>query len=354
MREYLSSAVMKVRPEPGIEIGKITIPQPGPGEVIVRVRAAGICGSDIHIYKWSSGYEWMEDLMPVVLGHEFSGEIVQLGEGVSALYVGQMVVCKHIVPCGKCKRCLSNLSYLCQVCRPQALGLRRNGGFATYAVVPAVNCLNLPEDVSFEMGALVQPVVLTSNAVERSGLTIGDKVVFIGPGPIGLLTLAVAKLSGATEIAAIGTKGDEERLQVAKKLGATCLVKADEQDPIEAIKRFTDGDGADVVFEAAGVGEAIHQALSMLRPGGKLVSLAVHHSPVLIDITKFNRADLTMIGIHEGPITWERGLSLVRANTEVFKNIISDSFPLEEALEAFEMSAKRRLIKAMLIPGDVD
>jgi L-iditol 2-dehydrogenase len=354
MKEFLASAVMKVKPEPGIEIRHIKIPRPGSGEVIVRVRAAGICGSDIHIYKWSSGYDWMEKLMPLVLGHEFAGEIVQLGEGVSTLHVGQRVVCKHIVPCGSCKNCLSGLSYMCQVCRPKALGLRRNGGFSNYAVVPAANCLNLPDALSFEMGALVQPVVLTSNAVERSGLTIGDKAVFIGPGPIGLLTLAAAKLSGATEIAVIGTKGDEERLLLAQKLGATCLIKADEEDPVEAIKRFTDGEGADLVFETAGVGIAVSQGLSVLRPGGKLVSLAVHSSSVPIDITKFNRADLTMIGIHEGPITWERGLSLVQANTQVFNNIISHRFPLEEAAEAFEMSANRRLIKAMLIPTDGD
>ncbi|HYE83464.1 MAG TPA: alcohol dehydrogenase catalytic domain-containing protein [Clostridia bacterium] len=354
MSEFLASAVMKVKPEPGIEIGRIKIPQPGSSEVIIKVRAAGICGSDIHIYKWSAGYEWMEKLMPVVLGHEFAGEIVQLGEGVSTLHIGQRVVCKHIVPCGKCKSCLSNRSYLCQVCRPHAIGLRRNGGFANYVVVPAVNCLDLPDDVSFELGALVQPVVLTSNAVERSGLTIGDKVVFMGPGPIGLLTLAAAKLSGATEIAVIGTKGDEERLLLAKKLGATCLVKADEEDPVEAINRFTGGEGADLVFEAAGVGAAVGQGLLMLRPGGKLVSLAVHHSPVPIDITKFNRADLTMIGIHEGPITWERGLSLVRANTQVFSSFISRRFSLEEALEAFEMAIDRKVVKAMLIPGDGD
>lgn len=115
--------------------------------------------------------------------------------------------------------------------------------------------------------------------------------------------MAVARLTGATEIDVIGTKGDEGRLMLAKKLRATCVVKADEEDPVGVVKRFTGGEGADLVFEAAGVGVAINQGLSMLRPGGKLVSLTVHHSPVPIDITKFYRADLTMIGIYEGPIT---------------------------------------------------
>ena len=343
-------AIMKTKPEPGIELRPFRVPAPQAGEVIVRVGAAGLCGSDLHIYKWSSGYEWMEKLMPLVLGHEFAGEVVAAGENAASL-LGKRVVVRHILPCGKCKTCVSGRSYLCQVCRPKALGLRRNGGFAVYAAVPADHCIPMPDDMSYELGALVQPMVLAANSAARAGVTLGDRVVVFGPGPIGLLTLAAARAAGATELVMIGTAGDEERLAIAAKIGATAILNAAERNPVQAVRELFGEDGADVVFEATGAPETVVQGMHMLRPGGTFGVIGIHQKPLVLDLKMFVRADLTMIGMHEGPVSWERALALVHANADTLKHVITHRYPLEEAEAAFEAALHKRGAKIMFIPS---
>lgn len=343
-------AVMKTKPEPGIELRPFRVPEPKADEVIVKVGAAGLCGSDLHIYKWSSGYEWMEQLMPLVLGHEFAGEVVAAGDNAIPL-LGKRVVVRHILPCGKCRTCISGRSYLCQVCRPKALGLRRNGGFTAFAAVPADHCIIMPDDLSYEMAALVQPMVLAANSAARAGVTLGDRVVVFGPGPIGLLTLAAARAAGATELVVIGASGDEERLAIAEKMGATAIVHAAESDPVQAVRGLFGEDGADVVFEATGVPETVIQGMHMLRPGGTFGVIGIHQRPLVLDLKTFVRADLTMIGMHEGPVSWERALALVHSNADTLKHVITHRFPLQDAEAAFATALDKRGAKIMFIPS---
>lgn len=166
-------------------------------------------------------------ILPLILGHEFCGEIVEVGEGVNSLDIGQRVLSKHLVSCGRCEDCLGDKPYACKISRLKTLGLRRNGGFAKYALVPADHSMILPEHIPYEIAVLTQPMVLAANAVNRAGLKIGDKVVVLGPGLIGLLTLVAAINDGATKELVVGLSGDGKRLEIAKTIGATQIVNAD-------------------------------------------------------------------------------------------------------------------------------
>lgn len=347
----MMTGVVKAAAGPGIEVRSMPVPRPGRGEVLVEVKAAGICGSDVHIFKWSPMYHWMASYLPVVLGHEFSGQIVELGEGVTSLSVGQRVVCKHIVPCGTCRDCREGRPHMCLPCRSRALGLYRNGGFAGYVAVPEPNCIPMPDSMSYELGSLTQPMVLAVNSVDRARLRIGDTIVILGPGPIGLSVLVAAQSFGATAAIVVGVRGDEERLEIARKMGAGFTLGVDDGDPVRAVRDITCDYGADVVFEAAGVPEAINQGIGMLKRGGTLVSLGMHNRPASIDLTAFNRADLTLTGMHEGPITWERALSVVEANASKLVHMITARFRLEDAQAAFDSAARREGAKVLLIPS---
>ncbi|MGE5541427.1 MAG: zinc-dependent alcohol dehydrogenase [Bacillota bacterium] len=343
------TAVVKAAPGPGVELRKIPVPKPRAGEVLVAVKAAGICGSDLHIFRWSPSYWWIAKYVPLVLGHEFCGEIVALGERVSSLSVGQRVLCKHIVPCGKCKDCRDGRPHMCLPCRSKALGLYRDGGFAEFAAVPEENCMPMPDSVSYKIAALTQPMLLAANSADRAGLRIGDVAVIMGPGPIGLTVLVAAQAGGATQCVVVGMSGDESRLDLAKKLGASATFRADVDDVGKTIAGITGGHGADVVFEATGIPETINEGIRMLKRGGKLVSIGIHGKPVSFDLTAFNRADLTLTGMHEGPITWERAFSLVESNAGRLERLITHEFGFADALEAFEVAGSRGGGKVLLV-----
>lgn len=254
-------------------------------EVKVKVAWAGICGSDLHAYHFGLGIAYEPHPLtkrkaPLVLGHEFSGTVEEVGEAVTSVAVGDKVAIEPILYCGKCEFCRRGDYNLCKVSNTGFYGLAGDGGFAEYAIIEEKNLHKLPEGMSLEEGALVEPTAVAFRAVLKSKLQVGQTAAVFGAGPIGLLTLLCAQAAGAAETFVIDVS--EERLQKAKELGATHVINPANEDALEKILAVT-GDGVDVAFEAAGVQATFTSAYQAIKGGGTLLVVAAYGSELSFD-----------------------------------------------------------------------
>src|ERR687890_1280482 len=232
-------AVMKTaRGEVNVALGEQSQPRPGPGQVLLAVRAAGICGTDLHIY-----HDEFRTQPPVVLGHELAGEVIAVGDGVTRVAVADRVTTEtYFHLCGSCRFCREGQPNLCPERR--SIGSGVDGGFAPYVVIPKRNIHRLPDNLSFQEAALSEPLAcVVHGALELPKVTPGDIAVVAGPGAIGLLTLQVARAAGAAVIV-LGTAADRRRLQLAEELGAARVVDVSDEDPIPIVRELTAGWGA--------------------------------------------------------------------------------------------------------------
>lgn len=345
-------AILKKKAEPGVYVEDIPIPSIKEDEVLVQVKAAGICGSDVHMYEWTSGYEWQEQYMPLIIGHEFSGVVVDKGKRVSNVKVGDRVACRPFVPCGECLYCRTNRMHMCNRISGNVLGLHVNGGFAEYCALPGSFCVKLPDKVSFEEGALVEPLVVAANSAYNANILMGDTAVFMGPGTIGLLTMLCAKSCGVTKAIVTGTVYDKVRLELAQKLGADYIIYADKENSVNKVIELTGGYGANVVFEATGVPSTIQMGLDMLQKDSILVSIGIHSKLAEIDVTSFVRSSKKIFGSYGGPVTWERVIAWLDSDSQFAAHaskIITHRFKFDQAEEAFDKCVSKEAIKAMFI-----
>ena len=315
-------------------------------EVLIRIHATGICGTDIHIYRG----EW-KTRMPIILGHEFSGAIAEIGRDVSNLNVDDPVVAEPNIPCGSCYFCrMSERNYFCE--NLQAVGVTINGAFAEYVKIKAANVYRLPKDLSLEEAALIEPLACCIRGVDQAGIRVGDTVAIIGAGPIGLILLQLAKLAGASML--IQTDMEDARLKMARKLGADYVINITEEDPVEAIKRLTNGYGTDVAIEAVGSPKAITQALRATRRGGRLNIFGVSPQDAVWEVKPFELYDkeLTITTSYRSPFTFQRAVKIVSSRKVKLKPLISHVFRLEEIQRAFEVAEKRleNAVKVLVKP----
>jgi len=337
---------------PGVIFGELPIPEPKEGEVLVRVRAAGICGSDVHMYEGAASYKVFEQFMPLILGHEFCGDVAELGKGVTSLTPGMRVVCRAMASCGHCRFCRTDRRHFCSEGFQNILGLQRDGGFAEYVAVPASYCIPMPDSVSYEMGALIEPMGVTANAVNDSDLAMGETVVVQGPGPIGLLTLLFAKARGAGTCMVIGTSQDSLRLAKARELGADHIILADKMDAVQTVLDLTGGTGVNVVFEASGVPSLIQSAVNMCDKTGRVVLEGIYGSPGQVDFTSLVRTAKRLIGTYGGVIAWDRLLDWIGADSlyrELPLSVVTHRSSLTQADEAFTRSVRKENIKELFI-----
>ena len=250
-------AIVKKERAPGITVADVEKPVIGDSEMLVKVQAGSLCGSDIHVYEWTPGYEWIS--IPVILGHEFAGDVVEVGKDFDAAAVGDRVTVYPFLPCGNCPACRTGKGDFCE--KRTLLGLTAEGGFAEYVRVGSTaKVFKIPDGMSYDAAALIEPLTVAMHAVDISDLKLGHKVAVLGPGPIGLLTLMSVRAGGAGFVMMTGTSEDEGRFKIAERLGADELIKVDEQDPVARVRELT-GDGLDIVYEATGYHGAIQQAL---------------------------------------------------------------------------------------------
>ncbi|MDK2927705.1 MAG: threonine 3-dehydrogenase [Bacillota bacterium] len=341
-------AVVKETTGPGARLAEREIPAPGPGEVVIRVRAAALCGTDIHIYEWNPWAQNAGLKLPFILGHECAGEVAAVGAGVHSLGVGDRVAVDTHIPCGTCRLCQTGRQHICQ--NLKLFGVHTNGCFAQYACVPAVCARRLPPEIPYEVGALFEPLGTAfrgAQATEPAGKT----VAVIGCGPIGLFALASLRALGAARIIAVDVS--PARLEIAQRLGADYLVNPSHNDPVAALKALTEGYGVDAFIEASGNARALRQAFQALMKGGRAALIGLPGRPIELDAgTDIVFKEATIVGIHGRLMfaTWEALENLVAGGRLAVEPVITHRFPLAEFSPAIELARSAAAGKVLLDP----
>lgn len=346
----MKALVKKAKGKGQIELLDYPIPQVKEGYVLLRIEVAGICGSDLKIYNDEHPY-----FPPVILGHEFSGEVVGVGPGVQGWKKGDRVVSEvHGLICGHCRFCLSGEKHVCPSKR--ALGWGIDGGFAEYVSIPSWLLHRMPDGLSFEEAALMEPLAIAVHGIlERAKVEPEDFVVVLGCGPIGLLALQVAKAEGASQVFITGVNSDEKlRLKLAKALGADRTINVQKEDPVELVKEATGGTGADLVIELSGSPAAIRQGLGMVRTHGRFLAIGI---PVEQEVgipwkEIIFKAPSLIFHFSSCYSSWERGLSLLGHKKVNVKSLISKVLPMKDWEEGFSLAKSGEAIKVLLKPGE--
>lgn len=340
-------AVMKVARGAGhVELRDAPEPTPGPGQVLVEVGAAGLCGTDLHIY-----HDEFPTRPPVILGHEVAGRVAALGEGVAGPPVGTPVTTEtYVETCGSCRYCRDGHANLCRERR--SIGSGAHGGFAPWLVVPAANVHPLPAGVTIEAGALTEPLACVAHGVlTPATIRPGDVAVVAGPGAIGLLTLQVAKAAGAT-VVMLGTSADRERLELARTLGADHALDVQSGDPEALVRDLTPGGhGADVVYECSGAGPAASTLLEVVRRRGRYVQIGLFGRAVPWDLDQVCYKELVVTGSNAStPDAWLRALALLGSGAVRTEPLVRDRYPLEGWRDAFDAFEAKRGVKHLFVP----
>lgn len=340
-------ATMKavILPAPGkMAISTKPVPRPGPEEVLVQVAGCGICGTDIKIRD--HGLPGQPPFGSFTPGHEYAGTVIAAGDTVDEFAVGDRIVVEAHKGCGRCENCLAGMYTACLNYGNVAKGHRCNGittdgGLATYAVNHINTLYKIPEHVSFDEAIVVMTAGSPLYGLENAGgYIVGDTVAVLGPGPIGLMAVQLARAMGAAKIILTGTR--EGRLKLGRELGADVTVNAREKDPVAAVLKATDGQGADMVIDCAGGDETFAQSLEMVKRGGKVVLVAFYKGPVTADISIAVRNNVTIYTERgEGGGSVGRALALLATGKIVAQPLITHVFPLEEVHRAFEVFEKR-------------
>lgn len=331
-----------------LELREVPVPKIEADEVLIEVKAAGICGTDVHVKHDEFPY-WP----PVVLGHEFSGVIVKAGADVEGYKVGDRVVAEpHTKACGKCYLCRTGNIQICSAKRSPGWGI--DGAFAKYIKMPERLLHRIPEGMSFEEAALVEPLAnVVHDVLERGRVEPEDFVVVMGPGPIGLMAAMVAKAGGARAVMVVGTPGDEEmRLRVAREIGIDHVVNLMKEDPVAKTLGLTDGRGADMVVEASGAEPAINMAVDLIRKKGRITVIGMTGKEKIQfawDKAIFKVCDI-MFNLSTSYTSWDRAISLVANGKVNVRAIISHQEPLERWESVFMEVEDQKALKALLIP----
>lgn len=320
-----------------IHIDEVPRPEPGPGEVLLKMAAVGVCGSDVHYYL-DGGIGDAVVTAPITMGHEPSAYVAALGEGVEGLEIGQLVAIEPAIPCGHCEMCLTGHPNLCpnvRFCGTPPI----DGVFSEYAVMPADNCVPLPEGFSPVEGALLEPLGVAIHTVDLSHLRVAQSIVVLGAGPIGLLIAAVARAAGAGQI--LMTEPIPERRAFAREYVADAVFDPTSEDVVAAVKAATNGRGVDIAFEAAGALDTPQNGVDMLRPGGTLVLCGIPSGEDRLTLTASStrRKGTTIKMVRRMKFVYPRGIRLVQRGMVDLKAIATHFFTLDDIPRAFELVA---------------
>jgi len=345
-------ALRKTAAAPGAELVDIPVPKPGPGQVLLRVEAASICGSDLHIYGWDA---WAPGRVPIPMtfGHEVAGYVEATGPEVHHLKAGTFVSAEGHVFCGFCPACRRGRAHICE--NLKILGVDFDGGFADYVVIPERNAWEVDTRIPPEVASIHDPFGNAVHTVFIDGggeEIVGSTVVVVGCGPIGLFAIGVVRAAGARQV--IGIEPNEFRQDLAKRMGADTVVDPSTTDPVEAVRQATEGHGAEVVLEMSGVPQAIDQGTRMLAPGGRMALLGLPPGPVTLDLTDqiiFKEARLFGVTGRELFRTWQQTTTLLATGMVDVTPAITHRFTLERFEEAFEVMASGRSGKVILSIG---
>jgi 2-desacetyl-2-hydroxyethyl bacteriochlorophyllide A dehydrogenase len=339
---------------------EVPVPEPGPGEALVRVEACGICASDLKCFHGAAKF-WGDASRPawaetgVIPGHEFVGEVVQLDETAAerwGIAVGDRVLSEQIVPCWKCRYCLRGQYHLCA---PHSIyGFKRAhpGGMASYMVYGADALVHkVSKDIPASHAAFTEPLSCSLHAVQRAGIAFEDVVVVAGCGPIGLGMIAGAAAKGPAHIVALDM--EEHKLELARACGADTVVNIAEQDPAPLIASMTDGYGADVYIEGTGHPSAVGQGLAALRKHGTFVEYSVFKDDVTVDWSIISDdKELDVLGAHLGPHCWPAAAAMIESGALPLDRIITHELPVADFKQGLDLVEDgRSSVKVSLIPA---
>jgi threonine 3-dehydrogenase len=342
-------AIRKLAAAPGLELVELPVPAPGDAEVLVRVEAASVCGTDLHIDRWDA---WSRERIhpPLTLGHEFAGTVVEVGGAVRSAAVGDYVSAESHVTCGACFHCRTGRAHMCPATR--ILGVDRDGGFAEFVAVPeSVLWQNDRTKLPPELACLQEPfgnAVFATSTQELAGRT----VAVLGCGPIGLFTIAIARASGAGRVLATDTT--PYRLELARTMGAAGAADASEVDAVDWLLAANEGDGLDVVFEMSGAPAAIGSAFRAVRNGGHVVLFGIPDRPVEIDVAEsliFKNLTVTAVNGRQVWETWFKTRWLLEHGVVDLRPLVTHELPLEGFADAFEELGRGEACKIVLRPG---
>ena len=324
-------ALVKEKPEVGLWMKRVPIPEVGANDVKIKIHKNAICGTDVHIYQWN---DWAQHTIPVGLtaGHEYVGEIVEVGEGVQGFKIGDLVSGEGHITCGACRNCLEGHKENCKDAK--GVGVNRNGAFAEYLVIPQSNVWPCNPNIEEELYAIFDPF---GNATHTalSYDVLGEDVLITGAGPIGIMAAAIAKFSGARHI--VVTDFNDYRLDLALKLGATRVVDLKKEKLTDVMNEIGMTEGFDVGFEMSGNGHALSDMIHNMKHGGKIALLGIHGREAVVDLETVIFNGLNIRGIYGRKVwdTWYKMSTMIQAGLDI-SPIITHRFDIRDYEKGFE------------------
>lgn len=340
-------AIVKTKEGVGAELQEVPVPRPGPGEVLVKVTATSICGSDLHIWQWNS---WARNRirLPQIMGHELAGRVVEVGAGVQRIREGDFVSAETHLACGRCYQCRTGRPEICRNLR--ILGVDTTGVFAEYAVIPEANAIVNDERIPAEYASVQEPLGNAIDTVLAEDVS-GKSILITGLGPVGLLAVAVAKASGAGLI--VASEPNAYRRDLAKKLGASRVVDPVSEDLRTVVRDLTGGDGVEVLAEMSGHPQALRDGLSCVTPGGRASILALYDGEVSLNLNDL----IVLRGIRVYGITgrkmfstWYRAQEMLANHRLELAEIVTHRLPFGEFEKAFQLMSDGQCGKVVLLP----
>lgn len=341
-------AIVKPEPAPGAEVRQVPVPEIGARDVLIRVRAASVCGTDLHIYNWD---RWAQRRLrpPLVFGHEFCGHIERVGDEVTGLKQGEFVSAEMHVACGLCYQCRTGQSHICQNVR--IIGIDADGCFAEFVKIPATNVWKIDPAIPVEYAAILDPL---GNAVHTvlAGEIAGMSVAITGAGPIGLFSIAIAKACGGGPV--FVTEPHPYRQKLAIKMGADAVLDPSSTDAVAEVMNRTSGIGVDVVLEMSGHPDALRQGFQMLRRGGRISLLGIPAKPLELDLANdviFKGAIVQGINGRRVFDTWYKMQALLKSGALKLDPLITDRMPLADFDKGIQMLLSGDASKILLYPN---
>jgi len=342
-------AILKEKAGPGAVVKEMEVPKPGPKEVLIRVKAGAICGSDVHIYEWDSWAQSVVPKLPQILGHEFAGEVVEVGKEVHTLKLGDHVAGETHIPCDNCYFCLTGQRHICQYMK--VYGVHSHGIFSEYASLPEPCAVKIPDETPWAAAAMMEPCGVAVHGLSM-GTVSGSTLVIFGCGPIGLFAVQGALAWGARKVFAIDLS--ENRLKMAQTFGATRALHA-AKDPVEKIiLDATEGIGADMVLEISGNQKAYDQGLKVLRKAGTFVIIGVAAKPIQLEIpTNIMYKEARLLGITGRLMyqTWNQVSNLMQSGKVDLEKVVSHKLSPEKFEEGFKIAKEAQHGKVEFLFG---
>jgi threonine 3-dehydrogenase len=351
-------AIVKRRKAIGADIESVDRPKPGKGEVLVEMKYSSICGTDVHIWHWNHWAERRVKKLPIIFGHEACGVVVEKGECVESVEVGDMVAAETHIVDRTCYQCRTGRMHICRDMK--ILGIDTDGVFAEFIRIPDMNARKLPLGLDPKLGSLLEPLGNATFTVlpNECADDVKDKSVFVaGCGPIGLMAIAVLKVLGARTVIASELSSETVRFDLAKRMGADVVLDAamGHDKLVDAVKEHTDGNGADVALEMSGAPSALRQVFDALTPGGRVSVLGLYPDPVKMDVNNavtFKSATVYGITGRKMFETWDEMYKILESEDfrEKLSSIVSHTLPIRDIAEGMELIHSKQSAKVSLIP----